>query len=552
MSQDDNPDMFRILVASDIHLGYNEKDHIRGEDSFNAFEELMKIAVERKVDFVLLGGDLFHDNKPSPKSMFQASETLRKYVFGDGDIRFELISDQTENFSHTKNFPHVNFEDENLNVSLPVFTIHGNHDDPTGKNPMTYLETLAATGLVNYFGKYMDMKKIDVRPLLLRKGKTHLALYGLGSLPEERLHRLFERQHVRFLRPMESTDNWFNVFVVHQNRNPHGKKYMPEKFLTTLPHVVIWGHEHECKTEPDFNQDYGFHVLQPGSTVCTALCESEALPKHVFLMEIFQDDFDANPKFKVEPIPLKSVRQYYFEHMDLDEELKIRNIPNNEENSERIQRVVSDKIQSLLDQAELEREDGQPSLPLIRLRLESQHTMQFHEKTFGTHFQGKVANPDDIILFRRKVVKKTGEKVDFDKDVLESLISTFDLNEASNIEDLVDEYFLTKEDTKGQLNCLPERSITLKVKDMVVKEMDGSGIQEFVDSIQQNCKDAMVANIDLDAIDDEKEIKKKIQEFRAKTLEKDRKTDKALVKELLAQSSNGHSFKGSEYFELRA
>lgn len=29
-------------------------------------------------------------------------------------------------------FPVVNYEDPNYNVSIPVFTIHGNHDDPVG------------------------------------------------------------------------------------------------------------------------------------------------------------------------------------------------------------------------------------------------------------------------------------------------------------------------------------------------------------------------------------------------------------------------------------
>ncbi len=31
-------------------------------------------------------------------------------------------------------FPVVNYEDPNYNVSMPVFIIHGNHDDPTGVN----------------------------------------------------------------------------------------------------------------------------------------------------------------------------------------------------------------------------------------------------------------------------------------------------------------------------------------------------------------------------------------------------------------------------------
>ena len=29
-------------------------------------------------------------------------------------------------------FGHVNYEDPHFNVGLPVFTIHGNHDDPAG------------------------------------------------------------------------------------------------------------------------------------------------------------------------------------------------------------------------------------------------------------------------------------------------------------------------------------------------------------------------------------------------------------------------------------
>jgi double-strand break repair protein MRE11 len=60
-----NADDLRILLATDIHLGYGEKHPIKKEDSFTTFAEILAIANERKVDFVLLGGDLFHDNKPS-------------------------------------------------------------------------------------------------------------------------------------------------------------------------------------------------------------------------------------------------------------------------------------------------------------------------------------------------------------------------------------------------------------------------------------------------------------------------------------------------------
>ena len=31
-----------------------------------------------------------------------------------------------------RSFPAVNYEDPNFNVGIPVFSIHGNHDDPQG------------------------------------------------------------------------------------------------------------------------------------------------------------------------------------------------------------------------------------------------------------------------------------------------------------------------------------------------------------------------------------------------------------------------------------
>ncbi|CAN6229719.1 unnamed protein product [Urochloa humidicola] len=59
----------RILVATDCHLGSMEKDEIRRFDSFQAFEEICSLADQSKVDFILLGGDLFHENKPSRSTL---------------------------------------------------------------------------------------------------------------------------------------------------------------------------------------------------------------------------------------------------------------------------------------------------------------------------------------------------------------------------------------------------------------------------------------------------------------------------------------------------
>lgn len=56
---------FKILIVTDTHLGYKGEDPVRGNDSFRTFEEILQIGRSEKVDFVLHGGDLFDENKPS-------------------------------------------------------------------------------------------------------------------------------------------------------------------------------------------------------------------------------------------------------------------------------------------------------------------------------------------------------------------------------------------------------------------------------------------------------------------------------------------------------
>jgi double-strand break repair protein MRE11 len=58
------------------------------------------------------------------------------------------------------------------------------------------LDLLSTSGLVNYFGKQTDLDKIDIKPILFQKGASKLALYGLGNVRDERLHRTFRDKKV--------------------------------------------------------------------------------------------------------------------------------------------------------------------------------------------------------------------------------------------------------------------------------------------------------------------------------------------------------------------
>lgn len=47
---------------------------------------------------ILLGGDLFHDNKPSRKTLYNTTKLLKQYCLGDKPISLEFLSDPTDNF----------------------------------------------------------------------------------------------------------------------------------------------------------------------------------------------------------------------------------------------------------------------------------------------------------------------------------------------------------------------------------------------------------------------------------------------------------------------
>ena len=52
MLKADDEDTIKILLATDNHIGYLERDPIRGRDSFDTFEEILQHAVKREVSAI--------------------------------------------------------------------------------------------------------------------------------------------------------------------------------------------------------------------------------------------------------------------------------------------------------------------------------------------------------------------------------------------------------------------------------------------------------------------------------------------------------------------
>ncbi|KNE57270.1 DNA repair protein (mre11) [Allomyces macrogynus ATCC 38327] len=504
-------DTITMLIATDNHLGYMEKDPIRGDDSIRAFEEILKIAHKKnacnlrffcdrrrglkcwlltkdpnQVDMILLGGDLFHDNKPSRKTLHSTMELLRAYCLGDRPCALDILSDQSINFPNR--FATVNYQDPNLNVAMPIFSIHGNHDDPSGDGNLAALDLLSVTGLVNYFGRQREADAITMTPILLRKGATKLALYGLGNVRDERLHRTFLHKKVKMLRPLEATDEWFNLLTIHQNRVPHGKtNYIPETFLDPFVHLVLWGHEHECCIDPVFNSQQEFYVTQPGSSIATSLSEGEAVEKHVAVLRIHQTSFE------LEKIRLTSVRPFVIRDLVLGAIDGLRE-GDMKAATKLIVATIEDMVRSAVDEWIAEHPDLGPAdapVPLVRLKVEYTGFSTFNPQRFGQQFVGKVANPKDVVLFYRKrrahVPKDAKAAAAPRAATAEELRVTLpDKLDQVRMEDLVNDLL-----DRQKLEVLPERELGDAVR-MFVEKHDNEAIKEFVNGSLDQVRGTLV------------------------------------------------------------
>ncbi|XP_056639073.1 double-strand break repair protein MRE11 [Diorhabda sublineata] len=468
-------DTFNILVATDIHLGYAEDDPIRGSDTFDTFEEILQIAVREQVDFILLGGDLFHYTQPSPYCINKCIQLIKQYCLGDKPVAIEFLSDPSQNFTQCVN-PVVNYEDPNLNISIPIFSIHGNHDDPTGKKHISAIDLLSTSGLVNYFGRWNSFDKVHISPILLKKSNSKLALYGLSHIRDERLGRLFLDDKVKMFHP-QNKDEWFHLLVWHQNRATRGtKNFIPDNCLPSFLDLVIWGHEHDCRINPERKNNDVF-ISQPGSSVATSLIEGESIPKKVGLLKINKSDF------KIIPIELKTVRPFVYGEMTIKDDLQMDFDPPSSSNS--MMEIVGKKVDMMISEAKgLGRTAVVSEKPLIRLIIKYKSDKNvFNTIRFGQFYVDKVANSDNMVKFqliREYMRKNKGQNTDDPEDEQPQGPLLPD-----RVEDLVSEYL----SGKNTLKLFPLNILNEAVKKSVDSN-DANAISDVTDNfIKKMLKD---------------------------------------------------------------
>lgn len=334
-------------------------------------------------------------------------------------------------------------------MAIPVFSIHGNHDDPSGEGHLAALDILSVSGLINYYGRTPESDNIQVKPVLLQKGRTKLALYGLSNVRDERLFRTFRDGHVKFFQPSESTGDWFNIMSVHQNHHAYTEtNFLPERFLPNFMDLIIWGHEHECKIDPQTNSIQGFKVMQPGSSVATSLVKGEAEEKQVAIVSVTGTSFES------ENIRLKTVRPFVVREIALSDYPEIQELAFQEDPRNALTSFLSGIIEEMIQEAdqrwyalqeegdEMDEEEKAPK-PLIRLRVEATPPeggkYDFaNPQRFSANFASRVANAHDVIQVHRKRAAVSGKRrqpdmpeqsvlqqIEFDSDAVEKLVKEY-------------------------------------------------------------------------------------------------------------------------------
>lgn len=315
-------------------------------------------------------------------------------------------------------YGNMNYENPYLSISLPVVSIHGNHDDPTKDGvkgePLAALDLLSACNLVNYIGKNDNLEEIEVKPLLFKKEDCFVAIYGVGNIRDERMNRLWKSKKFLFVQPTEEQgrSKFHCILVIHQNRDygRGSKNCIHESMIPEWMDVVIWGNEHEAKPCLLDSLMGTYRIYQPGSSIATSLNsgESSKHPKSFGLLELKWSD---GKKMRLIPNKFTQIRPFIYDEMSLQQEGGLD--PGDPRVEDKMKQVITRKIKRMIDEA---KEDSHiaadanintefklkdPGLVLVRLKVDIQGFPSFSLTRFAQQFVGVVAN-EDILIFSKK------------------------------------------------------------------------------------------------------------------------------------------------------
>lgn len=301
----------------------------------------------------------------------------------------------------------------------------------------------------------------------------------MSHIPDRRLYNLFNEKKVYISVPSSNQEEYFNILVLHQNRADRGaKNTISPEILPNNMNLVVWGHEHDCRIEPEpFDGKGEMYITQPGSSVATSLCVGEAIEKKVGILYVCFNRIKKIPVFRIQTIPLKTVRPFIFKSIELknfDDELN--QIKGNMR--DKIEKFLEGEVEEMIKESQklLSGHPKQPKLPLIRLRvLFEEVDSLLNIKRFGQKFIERTANAGDILLFKKNIQRLKTAKVEVDDKELDKAVSARN-NKVDRVEDVVEKYFNSLSEEREKLKLINIKCLSEMCRFIIDKEDEAGGL----------------------------------------------------------------------------
>ncbi len=242
----------KFVHFADCHLdGYREEK--LATLGFEYFVSVIDFALKKRVDFVVLSGDLFNTALPRIDTLKHVVEQLKRL----------------------------------LDASIPVYAIAGSHDfSPHGKTMLSVLEKAGL--LINVMKGEVDSKgHLQLRFTIDSKTKAHIT----GIIGKK---GMLDKEMYEGLSPLKPVKDVPNIFLFHTSiteLKPKELERMNSYKISLLPpgfDYYAGGHIHIVK---DFSSEKYNNVVYPGPTFPNNFSELEKLKKGSFVFFNDEEDF---------------------------------------------------------------------------------------------------------------------------------------------------------------------------------------------------------------------------------------------------------------------
>lgn len=216
----------KFAHLADIHLGFQKNETLQKLEQ-DIFEEILDQCISRKVDFILIPGDMFHANIPEMR--------VQKYAFS----KFRQIHD----------------------AGIPVYVVYGSHDfSPVSNSVIDLLEEI---GYIKKVIKSRDVSDERITLDFITDKKTGVKIAGLSGLKAGKDIIHYEKLDRNAL----ESESGFKIFLFHggitemKTGGVEGD-YMPLSLLPKGFNYYAGGHIHKFSHQK--YDDYP-NVVYPGT-----------------------------------------------------------------------------------------------------------------------------------------------------------------------------------------------------------------------------------------------------------------------------------------------